>query len=304
MPTDSLPCFREETSSRQLFHSRFDCSPFPFDHLLHCSELFRFDALLALAKRVAGKQNRWYVEQGDTLPQRGWQPSATGRGLAESLEGIAENHSLVMLKRVNEEPEYGELLRRMIEELSDLTGIDVRSRYRDGLFTVLITSPLRVTPYHIDGEVTLLMQMHGRKSVYIFDGDDREVLPSAELEEFWSGNIYATRYKQDLQNRAWRFELAPGVGVTTPVAFPHWVQNGPEISISVSMNFKRVSDDRADAYRVNHHLRKLGMHPQEPGKHIAIDHAKGEIYRGARWVKKSLDHLHLPSSHHEAGLTA
>lgn len=289
---DPLPCLTDGATTQELFHTRFDRSPFAFEHLLHRSEYFRFDTLLALADRVSSKPNRWYVEAGDTRPQNGWNPRPTGRTLRESLEGIAENNSFVMLKRVHEEPEYGEILRALTGEVSELSGIDMSSRYRDALMTVIITSPGRVTPYHIDGEMNLLMQMQGSKSVYIFDGNDREILPTEELEGFWCGDIKAPLYKERLQSRAWRFELVPGAGVANPVTFPHWVQNGSEVSISLSTNFKRVVDNSADAYRVNRQLRRLGLHPSEPGKAALVDHAKGTMYRGARWMKKSLAHLH------------
>jgi hypothetical protein len=281
-----IPYLVDDASSRQSFHDHFDVSPFAFSHQLHHSGLFSYDALLALAGRVATKGSRFYIEQGETSPQKGWTPHATGRTVVEHLQDVARDHSLVMLKRVNEEPEYNEVLHRLQAELSALTGVDIPRRYRDGLMTILITSPRRVTPYHIDGEANLLMQMSGTKSVYIFDGEDRAVLPSHELEGFWSGDIKAPVYKEHLQSEARRFDLAPGAGVTNPVTFPHWVQNGPELSISLSVNFKRVVDDKADAYRVNKQLRRLGLHPLEPGKVKTVDRTKGMVYRTAKRVKQ------------------
>jgi hypothetical protein len=280
-----------DAASEQLFCSGFDRDPFGFAHQLHRSPSFSYDALLDLAERVSHKSNRWYFDEGDTRPEKGWTVRNTSRTLVESLKGIADNHALIMLKRVQEEPEYQDILRVLEAELSRLTGIDMASRYRDGLMTILISSPKRVTPYHIDGEANLLMQMSGTKSVYIFDGNNREVLPSSELEKFWSGDIHAPVYREHLQDRAWRFELAPGLGVSNPVIFPHWVQNGPEVSVSLSVNFKRCVDNAADAYRVNRQLRKIGLHPTEPGTAKFVDHTKGVVYRAARRVKRGLASL-------------
>ena len=285
------PYLVSNTATKQLFQTSFDRRPFAFTHQIHLSEHFTHSALLKLADRVSNKPNRWYVEEGDTSPEKGWSPGPGGRTLVQCLEEIASNNSLVMLKRVNEEPEYKEILNSLEEELSGLTGIGIRSRYRDPVMTILITSPLRITPYHIDGEANLLMQARGTKSVYIFDGKDREVLPDAELEGFWSGDIRAPKYKKHLQSRAWRFDLSPGDGVLNPVIFPHWVQNGPEISISLSTNFKRVSDDTADTYRVNGRLRRFGLHPSVPGASPSVDHLKGSVFRTARTVKRAIDHL-------------
>jgi hypothetical protein len=280
-----------DTVSEQIFSSGFDRAPFTFAHQLHYSPYFTYDALLDLAERVSLKPNRWYFDEGDTRPEKGWSARNTSPNLVESLKGVTDNRALIMLKRVHEEPEYQDVLQVLEAELSRLTGIDMTSQYRDGLMTILISSPGRVTPYHIDGEANLLMQLSGTKSVYIFDGNNREVLPSNELERFWSGDIKAPVYREHLQDRAWRFELAPGLGVSNPVIFPHWVQNGPEVSISLSVNFKRRVDDAADAYRVNRQLRKLGLRPREPGAAKSFDHAKGVVYRTARRLKRGLASL-------------
>jgi hypothetical protein len=277
-----------DTPSEQAFRTAFDEAPFAFAHALHLTGYFTLDALLRLASRVSQKANRWYIEEGDTAPKNGWGARSSDSTLIQSLEGIATNRSLVMLKRVHEDPEYQEILTTLEQELSRLTGTDMAARYRDGLMTVLITSPHRVTPYHIDGETNLLMQMMGTKSVYIFDGNDREILPAKELEGFWSGDIKAPVYKEHLQDRASRFELAPGNGVTNPVTFPHWVQNGPEVSISLSVNFKRILDNAADAYRINKQLRRLGVQPTDPGKLAIVDQTKGAVYRTARRLKHRL----------------
>jgi hypothetical protein len=277
-----------EQASEQNFHANFDQSAFAFRHQLHTTGLFSFEAMLALADRVSSKSNRWYFEEGHTEPGKGWSARTNSQSLLECLQGIGDKHALVMLKRVHEEPEYNEILRALERELTRLTGIDMPARYRDGLMTIILTSPNRVTPYHIDGEANLLMQMSGSKSVYIFDGSDREILPVKELEGFWSGDIQAPQYRDHLQDRARRFELLPGIGVHNPVTFPHWVQNGPDVSISLSVNFKRRIDDAADAHRINRQLRKLGLYPVEPGKAKIVDHTKGVVYRAARQVKKRL----------------
>jgi hypothetical protein len=278
----------DEQASEQNFRAYFDRCAFAFHHQLHTSDLFSFEAMLALANRVSNKENRWYFEEGHTEPGKGWSARTNSKSLFECLHGIANKHALVMLKRVHEEPEYNEILRALERELTRLTRIDMPAHYRDGLMTIIITSPNRITPYHIDGEANLLMQMSGSKSVYIFDGNDREVLPAKELESFWSGDIHAPQYRDHLQERASRFELLPGTGVHNPVTFPHWVRNDPNVSISLSVNFKRRIDDAADAHRINRQLRKLGLRPAEPGRAKILDHTKGVVYRAARQVKKRL----------------
>jgi hypothetical protein len=293
--TTLLSCVPQDSASKQLFEKEYDRTAFEFAHTMHQSESFSFAAILDLAHRVTSRPNRYYIEENDTTPGRGWSTGALRKSLVEYLEDIAEEHTLVMLKRVHEEPEYKQILDQCVSELSEATGIDIQRVYRDPLMTILITSPRRVTPYHIDAEANLLLQMHGSKSVYIFDGNDREIQPAEELERYWTGDIKAPQYKQELQERATEYLLAPGVGVSNPVTFPHWVQNGNEVSISASINFKRVTDNTADAYRINWRLRKLGLRPTEPGKAPFIDHAKGAIYRTFRGAKHKIDNKKQPS---------
>ena len=287
--TASSTILPHDPASAQLFRNEFDRTAFAFSQSLHTAECFSYPALLDIARRFEARQSGFHVEEDDTSPEKGWSVKGARKTLVENLQEIEHSHSFVMLKRVHREPEYEQILADCICELCDLTGIDIRKRYRDPLMTIMVTSPLRVTPYHMDAEATLLMQMQAVKSIYIFDGNDRDVLPATELERYWTGDINAVTYKRDLQDRAKTFELAPGGGVFFPVTFPHWVQNGPDVSISVSINFKRVKDNNADVYRVNSRLRKMGLSPAEPGKAQLVDRAKGAIYRGIRNAKRAID---------------
>ena len=77
----------------------------------------------------------------------------------------------------------------------------------------------------------------------------------------------------------------PGNGVFNPATFPHWLQNGPEVSVSVSINFKRRNDATIGAHRANKYLRKIGMRPTAPGVSPALDRVKeatfGRLYSAA-----------------------
>ena len=60
-----------------------------------------------------------------------------------------------------------------------------------------------------------------------------------------------------------------------PPLAPHWVQNGDEVSVSVSIGFcMRSLDRRARVYQVNHFLRRLGIQPTPPGNSAIRDGLK------------------------------
>ena len=103
---------------------------------------------------------------------------------------------------------------------------------------IFLTSPHRVTSYHIDRECNFLMQVRGDKEISVFDRNDRDVLPEAELETFWSKDNNAGDYKPQYQDRAHVFVMRPGTGVHIPVNSPHWLKNGNNMSISLSVSYQ------------------------------------------------------------------
>lgn len=67
----------------------------------------------------------------------------------------------------------------------------------------------------------------------------------------------------------------PGTDVHHPVCAPHWVKNGSDYSVALSINFcMRSFDQRAKVYQINHYLRKLGLSPTPPGKSVWRDRLK------------------------------
>jgi hypothetical protein len=133
--------------------------------------------------------------------------------------------------------------------------------------TVFMASPNIVTPYHIDHEANFLCQILGNKDVFLFDPNDRELLSDQEIEKFYFGDLDGASYQAPLQNRSKAFRLRPGVAVHHPPLAPHWVRNGSDVSISVSINFcMREIDRRAHIYQVNNVLRKIGLNPSPPGQ--------------------------------------
>src|SRR5262249_45374118 len=92
---------------------------------------------------------------------------------------------------------------------------------------------------------------------------------------FYSGNFQAAQYREELQARGTVYNLVPGTVVHNPPLGPHWVQNGADASISVSIGFcLRAYDRRARVYQVNHYLRRAGLGPTPPGRSALRDALK------------------------------
>jgi hypothetical protein len=137
---------------------------------------------------------------------------------------------------------------------------------------LFVSSPKEVTPYHIDHTWNFLLQLSGRKTVHLFDPSDPNVLGQADLEKFYAG-VSDLKKREGIEGIA--YDLGPGDGVHHPVNAPHWVQNGSEVSISLSLGhcLHRSTRD-AKIYQANYLLRKCGLNPMASGMSTRRDDAK------------------------------
>jgi hypothetical protein len=256
-------------------------------------DIFRMPALLSLAERCMQKrQHTSHFETGEPVVNGSFGKKPSDMTLVQALERIGEGRNWIILKRIHEVPEYRAALEMFISELSELTGVDLRRRYRDPILTIFITSPNRITPYHLDGEANFLAQVQGKKSVFLYDANDPRILTTEETERYWTGHLAAPRWHDELSDGQWRFDVAPGIGVFNPATFPHWVKNNDNVSVSVSINFKRVRNDAIGAYRANYYARRIGVKPTVPGQRPALDRVKsltfGKLYEGAHATRSAL----------------
>jgi hypothetical protein len=116
--------------------------------------------------------------------------------------------------------------------------------------------------------------------MHVFDSGDRSILTEEQIERFLTGAHRNQVFKEEFQERAQVFELSPGLGVHVPVTAPHWVKNGPEVSISFSITFQTdASVRRGHAHRMNAGLRRLGLSPSPIGRSPLRDSVKQLGYR-------------------------
>jgi len=274
--------FTNEREDRAMFTRNFDHKPFQFRHALDQHPAFQLPALLRAAERLskdprtAGKS---HFESGSPDRNAWFGARPEGQTIVDAIASIESGKNWVILKRIHEDPEYREILMQLVPQLSEVAGVNIAKVYYDPTMTIFITSPGRITPYHMDGETNFLAQIHGTKMVYIYDGKDPSVLTTEQLEQYWTGNLPKIDYPENLPRGNWQYKLQPGNGVFNPAIFPHWLQNGGEVSVSVSMNFKRRHDATIGASRFNHFARKFGLQPEAPGRSKGVDRAK-ELFFG------------------------
>ncbi|MCW2776280.1 MAG: Cupin superfamily protein [Frankiales bacterium] len=199
----------------------------------------------------------------------------------EIVRSIDTNGCWMVLKNVEQDPEYAALLDACLDALEpQLTASEGRSVLREGF--VFLSAPGSVTPTHIDPEHNVLLQVSGTKTMCIgrFPTDaDRDLqaerLHSGEHRNLESAAVDVTDYP-----------LGPGDGVYVPVHAPHVVRNGPAPSISLSVTWRtRRTLREGSVLSLNARLRRRGLPTAAPGAG-ARDHVLQAVERGLRLPDK------------------
>lgn len=199
--------------------------------------------------------------------------------LTNAVENIGETGSWIKLTRIQDfDPEYREVLDDIIDDMEALSSAPIKPSLTWATMTIFMASPGIATPYHIDHESNFLFQVAGEKDVCLFDQNDRELVPDSDIERFYNGNAEAARYLAEYQDRGTVYHLTPGLAVHHPPLAPHWVKNGGEVSISVSVGLcMKPLEERARIYQANFLMRKLRMNPTAPGRSRVGDAIKTRI---------------------------
>jgi hypothetical protein len=272
---------------REKFRQNFNKRHFVLSHRLRGNPLLSLPRIIELARDTAlSRPDDLYYDAGVTDIDERWGISPPAFPVDETIRRIETAGVWIALKGAEKDPAYAGLLADCMADLLEVSGRELERKMRRKEVIIFVTSPNRVTTYHIDSECNFLLQVEGSKAISIFRADDREVLPEEEIEQFWTIDRNAARYKPQLQDHADQFTLEPGMGVHIPINAPHWVQNGNNVSIAVSINYHSWATERANIYRCNYYLRnKLGVTPTPPFRSPARDFVKrslGKIYQTLR----------------------
>ena len=257
------------------FRLNYNQRPFMFTHGFTGHELFELPALLALARRMPDHRDTYWSNGKARLDDR-WERNSEGRlSLEDSITGIAGNNSMVILKHAEQDSVYAPLLRAFLSRVVDLTGDVMRRDIVIGEVLILLSSPDRLTLYHMDAEVNFLVQVTGNKTVRVYDQTNRELVTHRERERYFAGDYNSAPYPQGKLDEATVFELNAGHGVHIPVFAPHWVQNHGNVSVALSVNYELRSVKRLERiYHSNRLLRRAKLAPAAPGLSPLRDGAK------------------------------
>jgi hypothetical protein len=267
----------------QVMLTRFPRAAFMIQHRLTDHPLLRLPRLIELARSLPEPQCEY--NSGDLpVSQDYLSTPRTGLSALQTLAQIEQCHSWMVLKNVEHDPQYAALLDQCLQQLAVQTETAAPGMLHAEGF-IFVSSPGSITPYHMDPEHNFLLQVQGSKRVTVFDGADRSILSEEQLESFHAGAHRNMQFRDEFAPRGELFELTPGNGLYIPVTAPHWVANGPSVSISLSITFRTLSaSNQAGVYRVNAWLRRRGFAPVPPGRSAWRDAVKVALDRAtSRW---------------------
>jgi Cupin-like domain len=243
--------------------------------------LLGIDALIELAQRLetrrlvrthsdAATAGSSFADAPQLHPNR--------QGATATLSDIANAHAWMSLLNVQSDPIY----RQLVDEVLDGLRPEVERRdpgmcYRGGW--IFVSSPGAVTPFHLDHEHNFILQIAGRKRVYVWEPSDREVVSERAQELFHDRHSReGVIWDEAFRARARIFDLEPGQGGYMPSTAPHMVENGDAPSITVSFTYYTDSTRRRELlYRGNAQLRRMGMTPSPIGASASRDRIKAAL---------------------------
>jgi hypothetical protein len=250
-----------------------------FSHRLVGNPLFALAAIADLADSLP-KDSVVSDKADQSLVSPDGPPRGSEDRPGDTIRHLDTRRSWLTLLNIEQQPAYRDLMNECLDEVAAL--VDRRpgdTRRRAGF--IFVSSPLSVTPAHFDIEHSLLLQLSGQKTVTV-GRFASEAIRLRERERYWDGALGRV---ESMPDTVMAHELTPGRGVYLPPICPHWVHNGDQISISMTLTYFTSDSERDQQVEAfNAKLRRLRLHPVPPGRSQLRDGCKATAMRvwGAR----------------------
>src|SRR5215831_5840050 len=221
----------EQTIGQLAFDDAFPARASGFTHNLHLDDRLTLAAVADLADRLPRRSVIADTATQPLLVPQGGPPRGALERPGDVIRDLQNANAWLTLLMVEDDPGMAELMNFYLDQLE--SGITAkrgkRVKLRKRVAFVFVSSPNSVTPVHFDIEQSLLMQVSGSKTVSVgrFESD---AVRRHEFDRYWDGSHGRI---ETLQPEVASYTMTPGRGVYIPPGTPHWVHNGPNISLSV-----------------------------------------------------------------------
>lgn len=276
------PCF--DDAARTVFAAHYPDRPAVLRHGLASDPRLTLDALATLADAL----DPAHVEYNRADLPTGIDPAdipPNGLSAAETIRTIGSNSSWAVLKFIETVPAYRTLLHDLLGEL-DATVIPRTGPMLTMQGFIFVSSPGAMTPFHFDPEHNILLQLQGSKTMTVFPAGDTRFAAQTEHERYHCGGHRNLPWHDAFLPHGFVAALSPGDAVMVPVMAPHFVRNGPDPSVSLSITWRSEWSYReAEAHAANRWLRNHGLSPAMPPRWPAHARIKTLGWRAARKLR-------------------
>lgn len=276
--SDAAPLDAFDEQARAAFATSYPEVPHKLVHRLRDHPLMQLDALAEMARALPDASVE-YNRADLPLGLNGEKAPANGIGIGDTIRSIATTGSWAALKNIEQVPAYADLLMALLEELRPTIEARTGALLKPQGF-IFVTSPGGVTPYHFDPEHNILLQLMGSKVMTMFPAGDARFAPDETHETYHTGGGRELYWRDELAPGGTEWTLHPGDALFVPVMSPHFVNNGPAPSVSLSITWRSEwSFAEADARAFNSLLRKVGLSPRAPGRWPTTNRTKSLAWR-------------------------
>src|SRR5215471_19621940 len=256
------------------FDNAFPGRSVGFIHDLHLDDRLTLAAVADLADRLPRRSVIADTAAQPLLVPQGGPPRGALERPGEVIRDLQNANAWLTLLNVEDDPSMAELMNTYLDQLESgmVAKRGKRVKMRKRVAFVFVSSPNSVTPVHFDIEHSLLMQVSGSKTVSVgrFESDAAR---RHEIDRYWDSGAHGRI--ETLQPEETAYTMTPGRAVYIPPNTPHWVHNGPDISLSVTLTYftsATVRENRVENF--NAKLRRRHLKPREPGRSATVDTAK------------------------------
>jgi hypothetical protein len=256
------------------FDDTFPRKSVEFFHDLHLDDRLTLASVADLADRLPRRSVIADTAAQPLLVPQGGPPRGALQRPGDVIRDLHNANAWLTLLNVEDDPGMAEIMNAHLDQL-ELGMIAKWGKRRGRMYRrvafVFVSSPNSVTPVHFDIEHSLLMQVSGCKTVSI-GRYESDAVRRHEINRYWDGSHGRI---ETVPPEIAAYTVTPGQAVYIPPGTPHWVHNGPDISLSVTLTYftaATVRENRIEDF--NSYLRRRHLEPREPGRSTTVDTAK------------------------------
>lgn len=263
--------------------------PIRLEHQMHNLPAFSTDELARLIETYPRELYN-LIKTGAKGSDKVWREGDIG-GLSgrQVIDAISQGGLWLNMRDVDTvDSRFRELIEQMFEEVGEKIPGFAASHHQAG---ILVSSPDAQVYYHADLPGQWLIQISGRKRVYVYPNTPPFLKPQ-DLED-----IALFNREVDLPYAPWYdahatvFDLEPGQMLSWPLNAPHRVENLDTVNVSMTVSYSTNDIGRAGTINLANGLlrHRFGYTPKSRsirGPSFVAKRVLQKLLRNSAWVKR------------------